>query len=66
MLIKKLGFLQPLKNLGSPQERKNKIGLGSSKKGRIKKGRMNDYKVERQKVERSKGREQRKGRTFKR
>ena len=61
MLIKKFGFLQPLKNLGSPQERKNKVDLGSSKKGRItkgriKKGRMNDYKVERQKVERSKGR----------
>jgi len=60
MLIKKLGFLQPLKNLGSPQERKNKVDLGSSKKGRITKGRikkrLNDYKVERQKVERSKGR----------
>ena len=40
MLIKKLGFLQPLKNMGSPQERKNKVDLGSSKKGRITKGRI--------------------------
>ena len=43
--LKKFGFLQPLKNLGSPQERKNRVDLGSSKKGRItkdriKKGRM--------------------------
>jgi hypothetical protein len=44
MLIKKLGFLQPLKNLGSPQERKNKVDLGSSKKVEL-------QKVELKKVE---------------
>jgi hypothetical protein len=45
MLIKKLGFLQPLKNLGSPQERKNKVDLGSSKKGRITKGRITKGRI---------------------
>ena len=50
MLIKKLGFLQPLKNLGSPQERKNKVDLGSSKKGRITKGRIKKGRMKKGKM----------------